>query len=441
MFVLPLLAVGITAVAAPSTPGKPAESEVRMTGFRAVDLFDIALRAEQAGKMDVAERAYEALAHDPDVEVRTEARFRHAMLLKLIHRDREAAVLLRAILDDKPDAARVRLELGAALARLGYVKAARRELRNAEASGLPKEIALIVDQYSLALRSLRPFGGSLEIGLAPDTNINRATRSQTLDTVIAPFQLSDDARAKSGVGLNICAQIFARHWLNPRIALEARLSSHSSFYRENQFDDLLYGGQLGMELRLGKNAIAPTFGRNWRRFGQKAYSITDTAAVDWQRSVGRTGLTDVRLSTGRADYRVNDLQDGRIHSADLSFERSLSGTFGGAVTLSGQRQTARDAAYAAWSGGASLLAWKETRRMSLFASVAARRLRADARIFLYPAKREEWFTSASVGATFRQLAIRDFAPLVRVTYERNASTLTLYDYHRLSATFGITRAF
>jgi len=120
-----------------------------MTGFRAVDLFDIALRAEQAGKMDVAERAYEALAHDPDVEVRTEARFRHAMLLKLIHRDREAAVLLRAILGDKPDAARVRLELGAALARLGYVNAARRELRNAEASGLPKQIALIVDQYSL----------------------------------------------------------------------------------------------------------------------------------------------------------------------------------------------------------------------------------------------------------------------------------------------------
>lgn len=441
MSVLPLLAAGIASLAAPSATSEPTQPASRITGLHAVDLFNIALQAEQAGKTDVAERAYEALSRDPDIEVRTEARFRHAMLLKSLHRDREAAVLLRAILDEKPDAARVRLELGAALARLGNVNAARRELRNAEAAGLPKQIALIVDQYSLALRSLRPFGGSLEIGLAPDTNINRATRSETLDTVIAPFQLSDDARAKSGVGLNIGAQVFARHWFNPRIALEARLSSHSSFYRETQFDDVLYGGQVGMELRLGKNQIAPAIGRNWRRFGQKAYSVTDTVSIDWQHAVGRAGLTDVQVSSGRADYRVNDLQDGRIHSASVSFERSLSSTFGGAITLSGQRQTARDPAYATWSGGVSLLAWKDAGRMSLFASAAARRLTADARIFLYPARREEWFTSASAGATFRQLTVRGFAPLIRVTYERNASSLTLYDYHRLSATFGITRAF
>jgi hypothetical protein len=411
------------------------------TGVQAPALFNFALQAERSGQTAVAEHAYEALSHDADIEVRTEARFRHAMLLRSLHRNADAAVLLRAILDEKPQAGRVRIELASLLAQLGDLRGAGRELRNAEAAGLPKDVALIVNQFSLALRSLRPFGGSIEIGIAPDSNINRATRSETLDTVIAPFQLSDDARAKSGIGFNINAQGYVRQSLSERVSLEARLSSRSSLYREKQFNDVLYGGELGLQLRLGKNRIAPSIGRSWRRFGGKAYSVTDTATVNWQHQIGRAGLAEAEVSTGRANYRLNDLQDGRIHAASVSYERSLSGTLGAALTLSGQRQTARDPAYATWSEGGSLLVWKQVGRMSLFASGAVRRLTADARIFLYPERRKEWFSSVSAGATFRQLTVRGFAPLIRVSYERNNSSLTLYDYHRVSTNFGITRAF
>jgi hypothetical protein len=411
------------------------------TGVQAPALFNFALQAERSGQTAVAEHAYEALSHDADIEVRTEARFRHAMLLRSLHRNADAAVLLRAILDEKPQAGRVRIELASLLAQLGDLRGAGRELRNAEAAGLPKDVALIVNQFSLALRSLRPFGGSIEIGIAPDSNINRATRSETLDTVIAPFQLSDDARAKSGIGFNINAQGYVRQSLSERVSLEARLSSRSSLYREKQFNDVLYGGELGLQLRLGKNRIAPSIGRSWRRFGGKAYSVTDTATVNWQHQIGRAGLAEAEVSTGRANYRLNDLQDGRIHAASVSYERSLSGTLGAALTLSGQRQTARDPAYATWSEGGSLLVWKQVGRMSLFASGAVRRLTADARIFLYPEQRKEWFSSVSAGATFRQLTVRGFAPLIRVSYERNNSSLTLYDYHRVSTNFGITRAF
>ena len=34
-----------------------------------------------------------------------------------------------------------------------------------------------------------------------------------------------------------------------------------------------------------------------------------------------------------------------------------------------------------------------------------------------------------------------FAPLVRVSFERNASTIGLYDYSRLASEFGPARAF
>jgi hypothetical protein len=423
---------------APADSGRQSQT---VTGLQAIDLFHIAARAQQAGNAALAEKAYDALAKDPDIEIRTEARFRHAMLLAAMNKQAGAAVLLRAILDEKPNAPRVRLELARMLVQMGDTRAAGRELRSAQAAGLPKEVALVVDQFSLALRSLRPYGGSIEVGLAPDSNVNRATRSETLDTIIAPFQLSDDARAKSGIGFNVNAQGYVRQWLSEKVSLEARVSSRSSLYREKQFDDVLYGGELGLQLRLGRNRIAPSVGRSWRRFGGKAYSVTDTATVNWQHPVGRAGVAEVELSTGTADYRLNDLQDGHIHAASASYERSLSGTLGAALTLSGQRQTARDPAYATWSGGASLLVWKQLGRMSLFASGSVRRLTADARIFLYPERRKEWFTSLSAGATFRQLTLRGFAPLIRVTFERNNSSLTLYDYRRVSTNFGITRAF
>jgi molecular chaperone DnaK len=59
---------------------------------------------------------------------------------------REGAVLLREILDEKPDAARVRLELARLQAEMGNRAAAERELRAAEAAGLPPEVERMVQE-------------------------------------------------------------------------------------------------------------------------------------------------------------------------------------------------------------------------------------------------------------------------------------------------------
>lgn len=80
-------------------------------------------------------------------------------------------------------------------------------------------------------------------------------------------------------------------------------------------------------------------------------------------------------------------------------------------------------------------------RTTAFLSGGVHRLEGDDGLFLFPARRQEWLWQASIGATFRRLQIAGFAPVVRVSYERNASTVGLYDYHRLFGQVGITRAF
>jgi outer membrane protein len=404
-------------------------------------MFELAAARQVANEAETAVVLYQALEANPDPEIRAEARFRHGQLLETQHRYKDAALLYRAILDEKPDAQRVRLELAKVYALMGDMPGARRALRQAQAGGLPPEVAQVVDQYAAALRSFKPVSMSLEVSLAPSTNVNRATSAKTLDTIIAPFDLSDDARAKSGLGFRIGGQVFARVPLKPKLQLTARISGQSNLYRDSQFDDAVTAAQIGAELQLGKVQLRPQIGRSYRWYGHSLYATTNSVSINFSRPIGRRAQLEVQGGAGWADYRTNDLQDGQIYDASISYERALTQRSGGSFTLSGQRQVAADRGYSTTSGGANLVVWREMGKATVFANAGLYRLEGDARLFLFPDRRKEWLGRAGIGATFRQIKIAGFSPVVRLNYERNQSTVGIYDYSSLSGDIGITRAF
>ena len=55
--------------------------------------------------------------------------------------------------------------------------------------------------------------------------------------------------------------------------------------------------------------------------------------------------------------------------------------------------------------------------------------------------RREWLTRTSLGATFTRIKLAGFSPVVRLNYERNQSSVSLYAYHRLSGELALTRGF
>lgn len=420
----------------------PAEGQTRtITGVSAGQLFDLAERAEKRGDNATAEKIYKGLEQDPLADNRNEARFRHGQLLARLGKLAEAATLYRAILDEMPDAQRVRLELAALLGRMGDMAAARRALRQAQAGGLPPDVARVVDQYAAALRSYKPINASLEIALSPSNNINRATSATTLDTILAPFQLSDDARARSGLGLRISAQVAARLPLSHQLNLTGRLSEQANFYRDASFDDWVGAGEVGVETLLGKFRLRPLIGRSYRWYGTHPYATTDTASFSVDRALGHRDQLSAKLGFGRANYRLNDLQDGHIYDASLTYERAVSARAGGSIGLSFERQGARDPGYATKAGAVELLAWRDAGRTTFYATGSVSRLTADARLTLFPEPRKDWQFRLTVGATLRRFTIASFAPVVRLSYERNQSTVGIYDYHRLGADIGISRAF
>ena len=431
----PLGVTSAAAAAAPATAPAPSRE------LSAIEVFAVAERAQRAGHAEDAIRLYDALTQDRNADIRAEARFRKGMLLAALKRYREAALAFRTLLDEKPDAARVRLELARVLALMGDDSSARRELRQVQAAGLPEQVARTVGQFDAALRSHKRAGLNLEFALAPDTNINRATEDRTLDTVIAPLTLSRDARAQSGLGIHLSGNGYVKIPVGSGLSAVPRVDSLATLYGKSEFDDISTRVMIGLEVQRRHDRLSPSIGHSWRWYGKRSYTHTDVAQLDWIHVLGRRAQLTGSVSAATTDYQLNDLQDGKLYSVSAGIERALSARSGISITLNAARQTARDPGYATASGGVRLLGWRETGHTTLYASAALQRTEGDAALALFGERRREWFTSVRAGATLRGLAVHSFAPYVRIGYERNASSVALYDYRRFTSELGITRAF
>lgn len=439
-FAVAAVAVQVPAVAGPDSvqPVRPVSKTIRLS---AAQMFALADRAQFDGDLQAAADIYRALADDPDPEVSAEARFRRAKQLIAASHTAEAAVLLRSILDDKPGATGVRLELAGLFYRLGDHESALRQLRALQAARLPLSMARMIDRYAASLRDTRPTGFNVEIAIAPDSNISRATRSDTLGTVIGDFDIGKDSQAKSGVGLALRANAFRRIDLGGDHSLLLRAGSTADLYRRGEFNDIAVDVAAAPQFHFGRRRLGIELGASQRWYGQKPFVRTVRLGGSLTQPIG--SRTQIRLSGTAAliDNWLNDLQDGKSYSAQSSLEHALSPTTGFGLSLGADRNSALDPGYSTTGLRASLLAWRDVGRATVTAQAEFGRLRADERLMLFPDKRSDRLSRWTIGATFRQLTFGGFAPVTRLVVERNRSTIEFYDFKRVRTEFGIARAF
>ncbi|MCJ2183138.1 surface lipoprotein assembly modifier [Novosphingobium sp. 1949] len=442
---LALLLPAFAAHAADEVPGtlsaSPAAPPATVT-LTPGQLFAAADKARDSGDYGDAQTAYRALMANKDRQVADEARFRLALMLhEHLSRTREAAVLLREILDHTPDATPARVELARMQAAMGHVRSAERELRAARAAGLPPAVERVVDFYAGALNAQRPYGVSFDLALAPDNNINRATRSDTLGTIIGDFNLSKDAQAQSGLGLSSRGQVWGRLPIAPHLTLRAELNASGSFYRQDAFNDYALGANLGPRWQSGRDILAfsGTYLARW--YGGQPYLDAWGGQASLRHPAGRRTQMSLEASAQVRNDHFSDARDGTLTSVELGLDRAFSARTGASVRVNGARQGARDPAYATKSLGTALYLYREMGGMTLVGSASYSHLEADERIFLYPRKRIDNRLALGLTDTLRALKVGSFAPVIGVTYERTWSTLELYDYSRISARFGITAAF
>ena len=58
-----------------------------------------------------------------------------------------------------------------------------------------------INRFLAAISSRKRLSTSVALAVATDTNVNAATNEESVEIFGLPFQLNEDARASSGVGL------------------------------------------------------------------------------------------------------------------------------------------------------------------------------------------------------------------------------------------------
>lgn len=440
--VLAILMVGAQAISPSTAPDARCQpgADCRLA-LTAAQMFELADRLVARGQAAEAEAVLEALTRDASVDVRSEARFRIG-LMRERRRDWDgAARAFRMILEEKPAAGPVRLELARVLAAKGDEDGARRQLRLASSAGLPDDVSRIVNQFEGALRSRKRLGGSVEFGFAPDNNINRAQKRSVVEVGTLPVELDKDARAQSGIGLTIGGQAYWRPSVGGDTSLLVTLSGRGDLYRKSRFDDVSTALSAGPELQWGSSRfrVAGVIGRRW--FGGSRYSRSHGASLNWLRPLDPRSQLQLDVSAIRSNYRINPALSGLTTSVLVHYERALSPRLFGRLSLRATRQEARDPAFAAWSTGGELLLAREAGPLTLYGRAGYDNIWADARFSFPPVRRRDRQLDLEAGAALRRFSLWGLAPVLRIRWTKNHSPVFFYDFDRTRLEFGFTREF
>ena len=129
----------------------------------------------------------------------------------------------------------------------------------ADAIGLPPEVEANVRRFASRLAPARKRRGlTLELTAGPDININRSTTSPFIDTIIAPFELSEDARRIGGVRSDRRRARSIRATPIGPLTLLTRVNGRADLYDKSRFNDVqLSRRQRARNSRIGKLRLRP----------------------------------------------------------------------------------------------------------------------------------------------------------------------------------------
>jgi tetratricopeptide (TPR) repeat protein len=420
------LSLLVTAAALPSSPGRAQGDDAVLTAPQA---FALAERYRRDGRTQAAEALLEALTRDRDPVIRAEARFRLGQSRMRRHDYRGAVDAFSALLAEKPDVQPARIALAQALALEGKPLAAAAQFRRAQSGGLPPDVQQLVDRFGDVLRRTRPYGLSLELGIAPDSNINQATQARTIDIAGFPLAIDDSGRASSGIGLTASADAFATLPLRSSLSLVSRVAASGNFYRQSRFDDLLISASTGPEWTIGRTVVRPAATYSWRQFGGSRYSQGFGGMLQMLSPAGKTGQIGATVTLSDQRYRIA-AQSGLQLAATVSYEKALSPRLYARLAANVQRADAKADAYATTSFGGSVSLSRDVGAATVYMDAGYLRTNADGPFALFGAGRRDDRIDLSAGAAWKRLSLLGLTPVIRLQQTFNRSPLAIYQFKR-----------
>jgi outer membrane protein len=326
-------------------------------------------------------------------------------------------------------------------------------------TAIPVQVERIVRFDSLAFGQDQPVGGSIEINALIDSSISRATRSDPFGSVIADVRPSLVASARdggggpgdgrvdrspgslAGEGLSLRGQAWVRRPVDNDSDFLVRIAGNGEVYGQTLYNDIALSVQAGPEYALGSDRLAFFAGPSWRWYGGEPYSLAIGAGVSWRHPLGRGAQLRLEGTAAKVDNRRDELLDGESYTLLVEYDRALSGASGAGAQVLLARETARDPGYANTALGLNLHGFHSLGSTTLVATLGYTRIEADKALFFFPRRRQDDRFMASFAATLGGLRLGPVAPLARLRWERNRSSVDFYDYRRVAGEIGLIAVF
>ncbi len=360
-----------------------------------------------------------------------------------------AAGHFKAILADDPRQTRVRLELGKAfLAMRKSASADRQFALAAQDSELPPEIARTIRTVRDTIRGSRAWRLDLNLGIAPDSNINNATSAQSVTVLLGdaaiPLELNEEAKARSGMGQVAQLSGGLRLPLSDEVSAIAELDGSGTNYKGSDFDDYVVQGAAGAEYRVSETSSASfqTVGAQ-RWFGGKAVNRQFGVRIGGQRVVGGSDRFGVQLDVRRTTALFDRSYSGWQTALYGTYERAISPTIVASMGPFVRRDGLREKAFSNTEVGGNLgIGGELSHGINFGASVGLSRALYDAPLAIFDVnarKDNRFVVRATVGN--RKLRVLGLSPQLVWTYTKVDSSLHFYDSSRSRFEFTVARYF
>lgn len=355
---------------------------------------------------------------------------------------RRAEAMFRRILDRDPRLLRVRLELARTLYMAKKDDEADYHFRLAAAEHPSSPVMRNITNFRNAIRERRSWRFSLDLGLAPDSNINSATDKEMVDIHGLPFRLDRNARARSGTGRFVGGDASLRLNRSGKVPIYIGGYARYTRYDDHRFDDAYAGFAAGPEFALAGGQWRTTVTGLMRWHAMRPLVSSFGARVDYERLVGNQWNIGGTLLVRRNDYARRSDVDGWDLEARASASRPLGLTSLGFANAAIERSRAVDRGQAFWRGRIGVGILKEIGwglRPQLRLDLA--RQINDGPLAPFGEQRQDWRLEGSFSVSKRDWNVEGFAPSLSATLTRTYSTLPLYDERRLRAEVRLAKAF
>jgi len=427
-------------IAQPASGSEAAPADMRLEKLTAEDILVIAGRLIDAGRFDEAQVLLDRLAADGVGGI--ERDFLDGMIALARQDYDRAEAMFRKILDGDPSLIRVRLELARALFLAKRDEQADYHFRLAIASDPPATVIANIARFREAIRARRAWRFNVNVGIAPDSNINSATGKETVDLFGLPFKLDASAKARSGIGIIAGGDASVRLWRFSKVPLYLAAYGRMVRYDVGAFNDIYVGGEAGPEFQLAGGRLRPSATAFERWYGGKELVTSLGGRLNYDKVIGGKLALEGSLGLRHEGYARREDTDAWNIEANLSANRAISASTVGFAYTSLRRSIANEPGYSHWSGRIGIGALKEIGwglRPQL--TLEAGRQVNDERLGVFGATRRDWSLQASASIYKRDWNIAGLAPSLKLSYNRTYSTIALYDQERLRAEFGLTKAF